>query len=68
MKISKQKLTIAAANMGWNFKTLAENSGVSRTTISLILSGKSCRIDTALKLANALGVKVGEITDYTANS
>jgi DNA-binding Xre family transcriptional regulator len=67
MRIEKEKLTIATANMGWNFKTLAEKSGVSRTTISLILSGKTCRIDTALKIANALGVKVGEITDYTVN-
>jgi DNA-binding Xre family transcriptional regulator len=63
MKISKQKLTIAAANKGWNFKTLAERAGLSRTTISLILSGKMCRIDTTLKIANALGFRVSEIAD-----
>ena len=63
MRISKQKLTNATANMGWNFKTLAERSGVSRTTISLILSGKSCRIETALKLSIALEVKVGELLE-----
>lgn len=63
MKISKQKLTLATANRGWNFKTLAEKSNISRTTISLILSGKVCRIETALKLAEALAVKVAELLE-----
>jgi transcriptional regulator with XRE-family HTH domain len=63
VKISKQKLTLASANKGWNFKALAEHSGVSRATISLILSGKICRIETALKLANVLDVDIEGILE-----
>lgn len=63
MKVSKQKLSIAMARKQLNFSKLSEESGVSRTTISYISNGKSCRPDIAAKLAAALGVDVTEIIE-----
>lgn len=61
MRISKEKLGIAMARRGYNFLALAEKSGVSRTTLSYINSGKSCRTDIASKIAKALEVDVTEL-------
>lgn len=41
--------------------TIAEQSGVSRTTINNICAGRSCRPETAQKIADALGVDLKAI-------
>lgn len=63
MKISKRKIT---ALMGANLMTqirLAEVSGVSRATINTALLKGSCSIQTAGKIAKALGVDPIEIIE-----
>lgn len=40
---------------------LASASGVARGTISQIINGKTCKRETAEKLASALGVTVSDI-------
>lgn len=63
MKISKRKIT---ALMGANLMTqirLAEVSGVSRATINTALLKGSCSIQTAGKIAKALGVDPVEIIE-----
>ena len=63
MKISKWKLHLAMAECGFNFDMLSKCSGISRTTLSYINSGKSCRIDIAAKIAKALNVKCVELLE-----
>lgn len=63
MKINPCKLEIAMATAGYNFASLAEVSGVSRTTLSYINNGKSCRPDVGGKLARTLGVDVTELLE-----
>ena len=41
---------------------LATESGVTRNTVNAICNGKSCSTKTARKIADALGVKLEEIT------
>ena len=43
------------------FKKLAELSGVSRQTISCIISGKSCTPQVAYKIATALDQELSQI-------
>lgn len=63
MRFSKVKLGIAMSRKGYNFLTLAEASGVSRTTLSYINNGKTCRPDIASKIANALEVDITELLE-----
>ena len=63
MRISKLKLNVAMANMRLNFTELSKKSGVSRTTLSYINNGKSCRTDVALKIAAALGVEFRDLLE-----
>lgn len=50
----------------WSQADLAERSGVSRVTISLLESGKtqSAKTDTLIKLADALGESVTTVFFY----
>ena len=63
MKISKLKLGMAMAMKSHNFKTLSEASGISRTTLSAINNGKSCKGDIVIRLAAALGVTPSELVE-----
>lgn len=47
-------------------KVLAEKTGLTQTTISMICNGKSCSEETARKIATALGVTVDELTETKA--
>lgn len=58
MKLNERKLAVALAEKGWNFKRLADESGVSRTTLSYINCGKRCTPETAGKIAQALDKSV----------
>lgn len=60
MNISRSIL-MACAHEGWSQKYLSSVSGVSRTTISNLVSGKNdCRIKTLEDLAAAFDMKVSE--------
>lgn len=66
MKISKMKLGFAMVTKDYNFKALSEASGVSRTTLSYINNGKTCKPSVLLKIANALGVEPQELIEKEA--
>ena len=63
MKIAINRLMAKMAVRECTFTALADASGVSRTTLSYIKNGKTCRPDVAGKLAKALGVDVEEILE-----
>ena len=54
MKINVFKMQILMGERGLTIKKLAELSGVSRQTISCIISGKGCTPQVAYKIATAL--------------
>lgn len=60
MRIDRIKFAIALAKKDINILQLAEESGVSRVTISGVKHGKSCAKTTAEKLAAVLGPEILE--------
>ncbi len=51
----------AISRKGWTRQQLANESGVSMATITQVLSGKQCRINTAIKIADSLEKEIEEI-------
>lgn len=54
-RINRVAFVAALARLDMNIKQLAEQSGVSRVTITAVKSGKSCSRETADKLVAVLG-------------
>ena len=63
MRIDRIKLVSEMARAEIKLYELAEKSGVTRATITAIKSGKSCREDTAVKLAAGLGVPLSVLIE-----
>lgn len=63
MKLNKLKLALAMDNKGYNFKLLSKNCGVSRTTLSYLNNGKTCKPEILFKIAKALDVKAEELIE-----
>lgn len=63
MKINvfKVQILMGGGKRGLTIKKLAELSGVSRQTISCIISGKSCTPQVAYKIATALDQELSQI-------
>lgn len=61
MKINVFKMQILMGERGLTIKKLAELSGVSRQTISYIISGKGCTPQVAYKIATALDQELSQI-------
>ena len=61
MKINVLKVQIMMGERGLTIKKLAELSGVSRQTISCIISGKGCTPQVAYKIAIALEQELSQI-------
>ena len=61
MEINVLKVQILMGEKGLTIKKLAELSGVSRQTISCIMSGKGCTPRVAYKIATALEQELHEI-------
>ena len=63
MKINvfKVQILMGGGERGLTIKKLAELSGVSRQTISYIISGKSCTPQVAYKIATALDQELSQI-------
>ena len=55
------RIRTARKEKGLTIKKLAELSGVSRQTISCIISGKSCTPQVAYKIATALDQELSQI-------
>lgn len=61
MRINRVCLIAKMAELDMSVNTLVEKSGLSRCTISAVRTGKTCSTETAIKIADALGVTVREI-------
>ena len=51
----------AISRKGWTRQQLANESGVSTSTITQVLGGKQCKINTAIKIADSLEKEIEEI-------
>lgn len=63
MRIDRVKLVAELTRQDMTQKRLAELSGVSRTTINYIKSGKSCTDEVGQKIAEGLGIELSQITE-----
>lgn len=61
MRIDRIKLITEMARSEIKLYELAEKTGITRATITAIKSGKSCREETAVKLAAGLGVPLSNL-------
>jgi DNA-binding Xre family transcriptional regulator len=68
MNILKIRLGIAMVEKGFNFAKLSKASGISKTTLSAINKGKSCKVEIVVRIAKALEVSpeylIGEDVTY----
>lgn len=61
MRIDRIKLATEMARSEIKLYELAEKSGLTRATITAIKGGKSCKEETAVKLAAGLGVPLADL-------
>ena len=61
MKVNDEKVRTLMFRTRLTQKELAKKTGMSRATISSICNGRSCRLETAMAIADALGVTVDSI-------
>lgn len=61
MRIDRIKLVSELARRDISLKALSEKSGVSRSTLTSVKSGKSCSISTAKQIACALGISLEDL-------
>jgi putative transcriptional regulator len=58
MRINREKLAVAMIRADLNVSKLVEKSGLSRSTITAVRSGKTCSKQTADKLVAVLGKSI----------
>ena len=63
MRLDKTKVLLLMADFSMNQKELAGKAGISRQTLSAVMSGRSCRLALLGKIARALEVKPEEIIE-----
>ena len=63
MKIDTVKLITTMYKKGIKTGEVVKKSGLSRSTISDVRGGKTCTLDTAVKIANALDIPVNELIE-----
>ncbi len=63
MRLDKVKVLILMVKRNMCQKDLAQAAGISRGSLSIVVNGKRCRPQTAIKIAEALGVDVTEILE-----
>ncbi len=63
LRIDRIKLVAELTRQDMTQKRLAELSGVSRTTINYIKSGKSCTDEIGHKIAKALNVPIEQLLE-----
>lgn len=61
MRIDRIKLVTEMARSEIKLYELAEKSGLTRATVTAIKGGKSCKEETAARLAAALGVPLADL-------
>lgn len=63
MKLSKIKVQLRMAKLGFNQPQLAQKAGVSRQTLSCVMNGRECRPELFGRIAKALDVEPEEIIE-----
>lgn len=63
MRLDKTKVLLLMADFSMNQKELAGKAGISRQTLSAVMSGRTCRPALLGKIARALEVKPEEIIE-----
>ena len=63
MRLDKTKVLLLMADFSMNQKELAGKAGISRQTLSAVMSGRSCRPALLGNIARALEVKPEEIIE-----
>ena len=63
MEISKRKIKVLMGKQALTVKALAERMNTQANNLSTILTRQTCRPETAVRIANALGVDVTAITE-----
>lgn len=63
MRIDRAKFAAALVRADLTCKELATRTGISRATVTGVKTGKSCRQETAERLAAELGVSVSELAE-----
>ena len=61
MRVDRVAFATELARADINLKTLSLRSGLSRSTITAVRSGKSCSENTVKKIADGLGISVSAI-------
>lgn len=61
MRIDRVKFAAALARADMTMVMLAKKTGVSRCTISVVKNGKSCKEETAQKIASGLGISLVDL-------
>ena len=63
VKINQIKLAILMVKADMNVEQLHIKCGIGMGTLSKIRMGGKCKLETAVKIANALGVEVTDILE-----
>lgn len=63
MRIDRVKFVSAITRSDISIMQLSAMAGVSRGTLSAIKSGKSCSDQTAMRIAEALGIQVNDLKE-----
>ena len=63
MRLNSEKIRTLLFRLDCTQVDLAKETGISRNTITSVCNGKSCGSKTALKIAAALNVDVGELME-----
>lgn len=66
LRLNILKVKELAARRGWSQAAFAERAGVSRQALCAILARGSASAQSAVKLADALGVELSEIAEGRA--
>lgn len=63
MRIDRIKFAIELVRQDMNTTEVADKAGLSRATVSSVKRGASCNTETAIKIADALGVELETILE-----
>lgn len=63
MKLEKRNLENEIARRAFSYKQMARLAGITEKTLQAARNGEEIRINTAGKIAAALGVSLSEITE-----
>ncbi|HAZ05306.1 MAG TPA: XRE family transcriptional regulator [Acetobacterium sp.] len=63
MRVDKIKIMVIMAKKSLNQIQLAEKTGMSRGNLSTIINGKRCKVETVVRIADALEVDYKELLE-----